>query len=107
MTVFIEKLIFRAYISVLEISQSPTISAIIHRFNDIVEREALTSIYPEIKFEITETDVSETMVRYKCSHTYFGEPAFDAQAVLFEGWLEHIKLLRSANDGQDGNNRKT
>jgi hypothetical protein len=95
----IETYIFKAYVAVLALSYAPGVSAVMTKFDDLVDREAASSIYSEIKFKITETDVVEILNKYKCSYTYYGEAAYDAQSVLFEGWIESIKLLRSGGDG--------
>jgi hypothetical protein len=90
----IERIIKLAYLTVLQDSHSPMVSTVLDKAKDIIEREALDTIYAELDLKITEDQVSEVLVKTRSAHTRFGEPLFDAQNVLFPGWLEHIKLLK-------------
>jgi hypothetical protein len=94
MHVVIEKIIKTAYISLLGESYSPMVSNVLGRAKDIIDREALDMIYKELDLNITEEQVSEVLVNSRSAHTHFGEPMFDAQNILFDGWLEHLKLLK-------------
>jgi hypothetical protein len=90
----LEKVVIKAYIILLEQSHSPAVSAVLEKFKDIVDREALDAMYSELDFNITEDNVSSVLVKIRSAHSRYGEPMFDAQNTIFEGWLEHIKLLR-------------
>jgi hypothetical protein len=91
----VEKIIVLSYLKLLKDSYFPSVSMVLERCKDTIEREALDTMYlGEVNLDITESQVSEVLVRFKHAHTYFGEPMFDAQNVLFLGWLEHLKLLK-------------
>ena len=85
--------IMKAYVLALKKSYSPSISSIINEFKNKVEKEALDTIYSEVNFEISESDVSKVMMCTRAIHSHYGETMFDAQSVLLKDWIAHIKLL--------------
>lgn len=90
-----EKVITLSYLELLRNSYFPSVSMILDKCKDLIEREALDTIYlGEVDFNITEEMISEVLLRHKHAHTHYGEPVFDAQNILFNGWLEHLKLLK-------------
>lgn len=90
----VERIIKSAHVSLLSSSYSPSVTIILNRFKDKVEREALDTLYPDLNLHnVGEDEISEALIRSRSAHTHFGEPLFDAQNILFKGWLEHLKLL--------------
>ena len=76
-------------------SYSPAVSMVLNRFMDMVDREALDTLYSDLNLKsVTEEDISRVLIRSMASHAYFGQPMFDAQNMLFPGWLEYLKLLK-------------
>ena len=93
-----DRMITLSLMESFKFSYAPSVTFIMNRIGDMIDREGYDVIYKEHELNVTEEEVHSKLKNDKACHSYRGDIYFDAQNILFDSVKFNVKMLEGFDE---------